>query len=233
MAQNPVKVIKLVVRAPSSVISRKRGRWSQGHRWRRALCSRWLIFKSMNKNNLTLILSIVVIFLAVGLWQSISEVKVPSDSEILANNVASEPKVKTPNIQAPVQDSFIGTGTTICKPTIPTVQTTLYSEDSWTFNVGENTLSNCDLQGCSTYDMEFKDSGVYTNVQSELPRGSMLKFVNFTLDSDDKEFGNRKNDFVEVKTLGLDMYISWGTCTDVDLNSITCTPVKQMVCKLL
>ena len=87
-----------------------------------------------------------------------------------------------------------------CKEAAPTVFFLLGSEGD------KKTYSRCDQQGCETYDAITKDAGLYENWQLAEPQGIIFKR---TL-SDDQSF-------LEVATLGLQVYVSFGQCETVSL----------------
>lgn len=115
-----------------------------------------------------------------------------------------------------------------CKTITPTTYTSLY----WV--LGDpllDTLIRCDKNSCDSYPMKFSQSGIFTNVQLENSSGSIFKFVNM----DEPLSGLKKNDFVEINTLGLTSYILWGTCKETssgttNIKSLKCVPFKQIVC---
>ena len=64
------------------------------------------------------------------------------------------------------------------------------------------TISRCDSLGCDTYEAIIDSSGEYKNIQSIEPRGFIFKMSYNTLDKK----------FIEVTTLGLDTYVTYGYC---------------------
>ena len=87
-----------------------------------------------------------------------------------------------------------------CKDVKPTVFFLLGSE-------GEKKLySRCDRQGCDTYEAMVKRARLFENWQLAEPQGIIFKR---TLSEDQS--------FIEVTTLGLQVYISFGQCEAVSL----------------
>lgn len=82
-----------------------------------------------------------------------------------------------------------------CKEAAPTVFFLLGSQGD------KKTYSRCDQQGCDTYDATVEEAGKYENWQLAEPQGIIFKR---TL-SDDQSF-------LEVATLGLQVYVSFGQC---------------------
>ena len=68
----------------------------------------------------------------------------------------------------------------------------------------KKTYSRCDQQGCESYDAIAKEAGLYENWQLADPQGIIFKR---TL-SDNQTF-------LEVATLGLQVYVSFGQCETV------------------
>lgn len=66
----------------------------------------------------------------------------------------------------------------------------------------EPTISRCDSIGCDTYDAIIDGSGDYKNIQSIEPKGFVFKMSYNTFDKK----------YVEVTTLGLDTYVTYGYC---------------------
>ena len=87
-----------------------------------------------------------------------------------------------------------------CKDVKPTVFFLLGSEGD------KKTYSRCDQQGCESYDAITKEAGLYENWQLADPQGVIFKRA---LSGDQK--------FVEVATLELQVYISFGQCETVSL----------------
>ncbi len=85
-----------------------------------------------------------------------------------------------------------------CKDVKPTVFFLLGSEGD------KKTHSRCDQQGCETYNAVVKEAGLYENWQLADPQGVIFKR---TLSEDQS--------FVEVATLGLQVYVSFGQCETV------------------
>lgn len=65
------------------------------------------------------------------------------------------------------------------------------------------TISRCDANGCDTYESVVDDSGEYKNIQPIDPKGFLFKMSYNTIDKK----------FIEITTLGLDTFISYGYCT--------------------
>ena len=63
--------------------------------------------------------------------------------------------------------------------------------------------SRCDSVACDTYEAVAKQAGLYENWQLTEPRGTILKR---SLSGD--------REFVEVATLGMQVYISFGECEE-------------------
>jgi len=69
---------------------------------------------------------------------------------------------------------------------------------------GKPSYSRCDQNGCETYPAIVKTSGVYENWHTVEPAGVMFK----------RAIGG-KQDFVDVATGGLQVYVSTGVCKSV------------------
>jgi len=69
-------------------------------------------------------------------------------------------------------------------------------------NSSSPTISRCNKNGCDTYDATLGDSGEYKNIQPVDPKGFVFKMSYNTIDKK----------FVEVTTLGLDTFVSYGYC---------------------
>ena len=70
-------------------------------------------------------------------------------------------------------------------------------------NRSHSTISRCDINPCDTYDITFDDNGDYKIIQPiETERGFVFKMSYNTIDKK----------YVEVVTLGIDTYISYGYC---------------------
>jgi len=69
-------------------------------------------------------------------------------------------------------------------------------------NSSSPTISRCNKNGCDTYDAALGDSGEYKNIQPVDPKGFVFKMSYNTIDKK----------FVEVETLGLDTFVSYGYC---------------------
>ncbi|MBP7710111.1 MAG: hypothetical protein KA100_03485 [Rickettsiales bacterium] len=64
----------------------------------------------------------------------------------------------------------------------------------------EETITRCDKAGnCETIEAEFKQTGVFFNIQSEGPVGTLIRV-----------FGDSR--YKEITTVGLDAYIANGEC---------------------
>ncbi|MBA3733374.1 hypothetical protein H0W91_03290 [Patescibacteria group bacterium] len=63
-------------------------------------------------------------------------------------------------------------------------------------------IYRCDRNGCDAYDSIIEDSGEYKNIQPVYPKGFIFKMSYNTIDKK----------YVEVTTLGLDTFISYGYC---------------------
>ena len=62
-------------------------------------------------------------------------------------------------------------------------------------------VSRCDEKGCDTYKSQFSESGAFTNIQPEIPRGFFIK-----------AFGT--STYLEVTTLAFELHISSGYCRE-------------------
>ena len=69
-------------------------------------------------------------------------------------------------------------------------------------NRANSNISRCDKNPCDTYSSEFDDSGDFKVIQAKSPRGFLFKMSYNTIDKK----------YVEVATLGLDTFISYGYC---------------------
>jgi hypothetical protein len=65
---------------------------------------------------------------------------------------------------------------------------------------GEKIYSRCDRNGCDHYEAQSSISGIYDNWQLSESRGVVFK----------RAVDN--SEFIEVATLGLQAYLSWGAC---------------------
>lgn len=63
----------------------------------------------------------------------------------------------------------------------------------------KETISRCDEKNCETFDAEFKQTGVFFNVQTEGPIGTLIRVL-----------GDSR--YKEITTAGLDAYIANGEC---------------------
>ena len=81
-----------------------------------------------------------------------------------------------------------------CNSAAPTVFVLLGSQGE------RKTYSRCDQQGCDTYDATVKEAGIYENWQLTEPQGMIFKRA------------LSDGTFVEVATLGMEVYISTGRC---------------------
>ena len=85
-----------------------------------------------------------------------------------------------------------------CEDVKPTVLFLLGSEGD------RKSYSRCDQQGCESYDATVEEAGRYENWQLAEPQGIIFKRAL----SEDKSF-------VEVATLGLQVYVSFGQCETI------------------
>ncbi len=68
----------------------------------------------------------------------------------------------------------------------------------------KETITRCDKQGnCEDFEAEFKQTGVFFNVQTEGPIGTIVRI-----------FGDSR--YKEITTVGLDAYIANGECLPVE-----------------
>ena len=63
----------------------------------------------------------------------------------------------------------------------------------------------CDIKGCDTYNMKSQVSGVFTNVTLEGKSSTFLRYAGGD--------GRRLIPYVEVLSLGFDIYHNYGACT--------------------
>ena len=63
----------------------------------------------------------------------------------------------------------------------------------------ESKISRCEGDNCETFDGEFKQTGVFYNVQTEGPIGTLIRILG-------------DNRYKEISTVGLDAYIANGNC---------------------
>ncbi len=68
-----------------------------------------------------------------------------------------------------------------------------------TLDKKSKTISRCDDNVCDTYEAEFKQTGIFFNVQTEGPVGTLIRVL-----------GDSR--YKEVSTVGLDAYIANGEC---------------------
>jgi hypothetical protein len=62
-------------------------------------------------------------------------------------------------------------------------------------------VSRCDDKGCDNYRAQFNSGGAFTNIQSDIPNGYMVKV-----------FG--KEQYLEIATTLLVSHISTGSCSE-------------------
>lgn len=67
----------------------------------------------------------------------------------------------------------------------------------------KETVTRCDKAGCETFTATFKQTGVFFNIQSEGPIGTLIRV-----------FGDSR--YKEITTVGLDAYIANGNCEVID-----------------
>lgn len=63
----------------------------------------------------------------------------------------------------------------------------------------EKTITRCEGKNCETFPAEFKQTGVFFNVQTEGPIGTLIRVLG-------------DNRYKEITTVGLDAYIANGNC---------------------
>ncbi len=63
----------------------------------------------------------------------------------------------------------------------------------------EKTITRCEGKNCETFPAEFKQTGVFFNVQTEGPIGTLIRILG-------------DNRYKEITTVGLDAYIANGNC---------------------
>jgi hypothetical protein len=71
------------------------------------------------------------------------------------------------------------------------------------------TYTRLDTKGSDTYDAQFNTAGVYTNIQTTTPKGVLVKVQTEEVLNNDPFYLT----YMEIVTLGLDSYISHGTCS--------------------
>ncbi len=70
---------------------------------------------------------------------------------------------------------------------------------SLTLDKAKGTITRCEQDNCDTYKAEFKQTGIFFNIQTEGPIGSLIRV-----------FGDSR--YKEITTVGLDAYIDNGNC---------------------
>lgn len=68
-----------------------------------------------------------------------------------------------------------------------------------TLDKKKETITRCDGKQCETFDAEFKQTGVFYNIQTEGPIGTLIRVLG-------------DNRYKEITTVGLDAYIANGNC---------------------
>lgn len=95
----------------------------------------------------------------------------------------------------PVKKVFCHDG--LCKSDNPAVFDLLSGS-----GLEQKSFSRCDQKGCDTYRSLVDDSGDYKNIQTDTPKGMLLKMSYNTADKR----------YLEVATLGLGTFLSSGYC---------------------
>lgn len=67
----------------------------------------------------------------------------------------------------------------------------------------KKTITRCETENCETFAAEFKQTGVFYNIQSEGPIGTLIRVL-----------GDSR--YKEITTVGLDAYIANGNCEAVN-----------------
>lgn len=91
-----------------------------------------------------------------------------------------------------------------CESIEPTVFNLIYAEISISGLIDMSEISRCDTQGCDTYGAEIETSGLQQEVRTISPHGMLFK----------RDMSN--DNYIEVVTLGIDSYLTYGSCFDVD-----------------
>jgi hypothetical protein len=63
----------------------------------------------------------------------------------------------------------------------------------------KETITRCDGKMCESFGAEFKQTGVFFNIQTEGPIGTLIRVLG-------------DNRYKEITTVGLDAYIANGNC---------------------
>lgn len=106
--------------------------------------------------------------------------------------------------RAPSGDSVLLTGTLRCEPekyvTPKTGEQSYEVGSTYTLmDFDTASLSRCDDKGCDTYKVIWQQSGLYTNIQSEEPRGFLIKISN-------------EGEYFEMVSIQLDTLLYFGRC---------------------